>query len=346
MEHRISAAGRLLDGKGGLREPGWANKLLLAYDRADIKAPAWRIKEWDYYFICSGDQGLSLTIADNAYMGFVGATVFDFSAHTEVSKTLMPLLPMGRLGLPSDSSVGITEYAKDGVHLRFEASDGKRWLRVSWPGFGPGKGEDLEGEVLLEELPPRESMVIATPFARSPRAFYYNQKINCQEASGRWSLGAREARLEKGKAFGVLDWGRGVWTWRNTWLWGSASGIAQLSKKDVRFGFNIGYGFGDTGAASENMVFVDGVAHKIGRLSIELDDGDFLSPWKVRSEDGRLDLVLSPDLDRFSSSDFLVLASIQHQVFGLWNGGVVLEDGSRVEVRDLRGFCEKVRNRW
>lgn len=348
MEHRITEAGSLLDSQGRLREPGWASKLLLAYDRTAIKAPAWRVKEWDYYCILSGDQGLALTIADNAYMGFVSGTVFDFAARKEVSTTLMPLFPMGSLGLPRDSSEGVTEYRKDLTWLRFESRGGKRTLSFSWPGFGKAGTADcgLEGEIHLEELPPRESMVIATPFPGAPRAFYYNQKINCQEATGHYSLGGRKTILERGKAFGVLDWGRGVWTWRNTWLWGSASGVAQLQGKDVRFGLNIGYGFGDTSAASENMVFVDGLAHKIGRLSIELDDRDFLAPWRVKSEDGRLDLVLEPDLDRFSSSDFLLLASIQHQVFGHWKGSVSLQDGGKVEVGSLRGFCEKVMNRW
>jgi hypothetical protein len=46
------------------------------------------------------------------------------------------------------------------------------------------------------------------------------------------------------------------------------------------FGFNIGYGFGDTSAASENMIFFEGRGHKIGRLSIALDEKDALKPWR------------------------------------------------------------------
>lgn len=39
-------------------------------------------------------------------------------------------------------------------------------------------------------------------------------------------------------------------------------------------------------------------------------------------------------------------ASIQHQVFGHWKGYAILDDGSRIEVRDLLDFCGKVVNRW
>ena len=48
-QHEITAPQRLLNEKGDIAEPGFAKKMLYEYHRADIKAPNWRIKEWDYY---------------------------------------------------------------------------------------------------------------------------------------------------------------------------------------------------------------------------------------------------------------------------------------------------------
>ena len=379
MEHEINGTGPLLDEKGRLREPGWAKGLILDYDRKAIKAPANRIKEWDYYCILAGDMAFAFTIADNGYMGMLSVSVLDLSAKEQVTESPMTLLPMGKMGLPTNSASGVSEAHVKDLSLRFEAKDGVRTIAVRWPSFGAAsKGRaarlfgiptnasqadgtnrtnganrtegsvGIEADIVLREKAPRESMVIATPFARAPRAFYYNQKINCQDAEGKVRVGAREFTLAPGLAFAVLDWGRGVWTWKNTWLWGSSSGLATMagSKQPISFGFNIGYGFGDTSAASENMAFVEGKAHKIGRLTIDLDDKDFMKPWHAKSEDGRFDLTLHPVLDRKAADDYLLIASIQHQVFGLWSGSVVLEDGRKVEVEDLVGFCEKVKNRW
>lgn len=356
MEHRISGPGPLLDGHGFLREPGWSDSLVLDYDRAAIRSPSWRIKEWDYYCVLARDFALALTVADNGYMGLLSASFLNLAARSEESASAMTAFPMGRWGLPSNSRAGVTEAGSRGARLRFEAAEGRRRLSFSWPNFA-SDGRGLEGEITLREQPDRGSMVIATPFLRPRRGFYYNQKINCQAAEGSFRVGDRAIALPEGSAYAVLDWGRGVWPWSNSWLWGSASGVAARDAKGGAprsdnsegarpFGFNIGYGFGDTSAASENMVFFDGRAHKIGRLSIDMDKSDFLKPWRAVSEDGRLYLVLDPILDRASATDLGLLASIQHQVFGRWRGRAILDDGSSVEFEELPGFCEKVVNRW
>ena len=47
-QHEITAPRRLLDKNGNIAEPGFARRMLPAYSRADIRAGAHMIKEWDY----------------------------------------------------------------------------------------------------------------------------------------------------------------------------------------------------------------------------------------------------------------------------------------------------------
>ena len=49
-----------------------------------------------------------------------------------------------------------------------------------------------------------------------------------------------------------------------------------------------------------------------------------------------------PVLDRAACTDFKLLKSDQHQVFGTFTGTAVLDDGSALSVRDFFGFAEKV----
>ena len=133
--------------------------------------------------------------------------------------------------------------------ILFKNEGDRRVLIAQMKNFGP-EGS-LYAKVTLTDIP-AESMVIATPFDKD-KHFYYNQKINCMRAEGTVTYGYhnRTYTFDPADSFAVLDWGRGVWTYKNTWYWGSASGLVD----GERFGFNIGYGFGNTSAASENMLF-------------------------------------------------------------------------------------------
>ena len=51
-------------------------------------------------------------------------------------------------------------------------------------------------------------------------------------------------------------------------------------------------------------------------------------------------------MDRASDTNVLIIESDQHQVFGKFNGRMILDDGSAVELKDFLGFAEKVKNRW
>ncbi|WP_430333942.1 DUF2804 domain-containing protein [Rhodococcus sp. ACT016] len=339
MQHRLQS-GRLLDARGRLTEAGWATAEIRHYDRAAIAAPSWRVKEWDYYCVLTPDHGLALTVADNGYMGLLGVSWLDLGARHEVTENVMLPFPMGRMGLPASADAGDVVVGHQKMRIAFRHVAGGRVLTVDYPGFDGGRG--LRGELHLAQ-PPMDRMVIATPFPNAPKAFYYNQKINCLPSSGEITVGADTFAFDPTSAFGVFDWGRGVWTYDNTWYWGSASGVVD----GLPFGFNIGYGFGDTSAASENMVFVDGTAHKLDRVTFHLPEGTYDgAPWTFSSNDGRFEMAFEPILDRAAAVDFKVLRSIQHQVFGRFTGHVVLDDGSRVTVTDLLGFAEEVRNRW
>ncbi len=68
-----------------------------------IRASALKIKEWDYYLVYNYDFGISLTIADNSYMGLINATFLDFRAGTEHIVSPMLFMPLGRMALPSSS---------------------------------------------------------------------------------------------------------------------------------------------------------------------------------------------------------------------------------------------------
>jgi len=344
MQHEITKVIPLLDEQGNLTEPGYAKRLLPVYDRAKVKGGFLRLKEWDYYYVGNERFGVALTIADNSYMGLDSISFLSFTGEPwEITKSPMRIMTRGKTNLPLTSKEGVTTISGKGYFLTFTVAGGKRHLKAHMDDFKDGKPIDVDVTLHGE---PEESIVICTPFDK-PGHFYYNQKINCMRAEGLVRLGESVHIFDQSDSFGVLDWGRGVWPYElTTWYWGSASGLVDGED----FGFNIGYGFGDTSAASENMLFYKGKAHKLSQVTfnIPMKDGkeDYLSPWTFTSDDGRFEMDFVPVINRASLTDVKLIKSDQNQVFGRFTGTAVLDDGTKLAVRDLFGFAEKVENKW
>ena len=339
--HEVTKVQKLLKEDGSLREPGWSKQLYQIYDRNDIKAPKFRIKEWDYYLIISekNNFGVAMTLSDDGYIGLQSVSLLDFSKPWEHTETILNAFPMGKFKLPSTSAKGNTVYHDKRLDMEFRVSEGERRLVCNFKKFCDGK--DFSCDITLKQ-PEMDTMVIATPWKEKKTAFYYNQKINTMRASGKAVFDGKEYVFDPATDFGTLDWGRGVWTYDNTWYWGS--GNADINGH--AFGFNIGYGFGDTTAASENMLFYDGKCHKLDDVTFHIPKSSYTDPWKFTSSDGRFEMDFVPIMDRAAKIDVKFIITDQHQVFGRMSGKAILDDGTVIEVKDMLCFAEDVHNKY
>lgn len=127
----------------------------------------------------------------------------------------------GELCLPSSSEDGDLSDAEDSKYdFKFINKNGDRHLICYLKNLRDKY--DFRCDIKLTKNS-NKSMVIATPFKDHPRHFYYNQKINLLSAEGNFTFGPITHKFSK--AYGVLDWGRGVWTYSNTWYWSSLNGF-------------------------------------------------------------------------------------------------------------------------
>ncbi len=335
------APGELLDENGVLTGSGYAFSQVKKYDRAAIKANGLRIKEWDYYCFGDDEHAVALTIADNSYMSLCSASVLDFVNVGYVTKSKIGLLSLGKLNLPSSCGKGDVLFDKSGLRMKFELlEDGRRKLECLYKNYIDKK--DFECEIELDGYD-GDNITVATPFDK-PKQFYYNTKINCLKGSGWYRIGNDKVEFKNG-ASGVLDWGRGVWPFKNEWYWSSLS----TEVDGVAVGFNLGYGFGKP-KATENVVFYNGKGNKLGNVKFDIPctNGklDYMKSWKIADDDGRLQLLFTPIIDRKDRMRVLCLATDQHQVFGRFIGTVTLNDGTTVEINNKVGFAEHVKNSW
>ncbi|MBC7242030.1 MAG: DUF2804 domain-containing protein [Anaerolineae bacterium] len=344
-QRELSHPGPLLDAHGNLTQVGWARQPILDANLENVRFyPAvlrplqrFRVKCWDYYGITTPTHFFSATLAHLGYAGQAFVYIIDFERRTCHEQTLT--IPFGRgIHLAPKSTEGESFFDNGRVALRFQAKPDSRHLSVEWPAFA---GAHLNADITLQMLEGHESTVIVIPIGR--KRFYYNRKVNCMPAAGRIQWGETRLDLDPQHCLGNLDWGRGVWEYRSFWVWASASGFLPDGRT---LGLNLGFGFGDTSAATENTLLLQGRIHKLGQVDFEYDSRNFMRPWRMTSPDGRLSLEFTPFMERVARTNLLLIASEVHQMFGHYEGQVVTDEGETVSVRGLIGWVEEHHARW
>ena len=332
---KIVQTEQLLDKRGNLAVAGYATHMNFVYDKKAVKKPS-RLKEWDFYQIHFDDRFvLQLTLGHVSYAMQIAATLLDLETGEKRTVGKMSTVsPSFKRNMPTNPEVAHTlKYFSKNLHVQFDVTD--KYRRLSYTQTD-AYGVKAEINLMLNNVSKaKDKMVIATPFSKRGQ-FYLNYKENCFVVNGVCRIEDMSYQIKDG--FGVLDWGRGVWPYRHTWTWGN--GGTRVSGK--HFGFNIGWGFGNTEAATENMFFYDNKAYKLGEVS-ETKMGN-----RYRYEDSDKRFVFDVDFiyDNFTKTRFAWVNNKCHQVFGRWSGYVVLDDGTKLSIPPFVAFCEHADNKW
>lgn len=347
MQHEVTKSLRLLSDEGVLNESGWARSEVWTYNWEQIAAPWYRIKEWDYYLFTTEHFGIALTISDLGYIGLLSASFIDFDNKCELTKSDLELFPKGKkYGLGASVRDGDAHCKTKNMSLTYKMTEKGRHIKLNFPEFDKENHKGLYVDLDVTE-PEVEPLYIASSWPEKKTSFYYNCKKNCFCATGKVEYGTKRFLINKGECYGALDWGRGVWTYDNTWYWGTGNG--QVNGEV--FGMNLGYGFSDRSAATENALYYKGKIHKLENVcfNIPMDEAGnrlYLENWTVTSDENRLEGVFVPILDRSATMDFKIIASEQHQVFGRFTGKAVMDDGEVLEIKDYICALEVVRNKY
>lgn len=336
--HEVTKMQPLLGGDGKISEPGWARGQVWEYDRSKIQSSALRIKERDHYLVMNEEYGAAFTVSDNGYVGAGSVSLFHFRERWEYVETVFIPFPMGKLKMPSTSNGGDVVYRDKRLRLEFRSDVERRMISCDFKDFHEGK--PFYCEITLEQ-PETDTICSAIP-GEGKKTFGYSQKINCMPAEGYMSFDGKTYWFNPEEDYGTLNWCRGVWPYDNTLYWSSGNG--KVGGKP--FGFNIGYGFGNTSAATENILFYDGKGHKLDDVMFHIPEHNDGKPWVFASSDGRFEMEFYPVLDRNSDFSAFLASFERRRAFGKMSGKALLDDGRFIELKDFMCFAEKVHNRY
>jgi Protein of unknown function (DUF2804) len=337
LQHEVTQPGALLGGDGKLREPGWARRELYAWDPTLVRDSS-QLRMWDFFTVMSEAAAVNLTIADLGFARIASVGVVDFS--TGVNHQASVLAAQGdafSLSPALDGDAALTPAGSPAPAVAYHSAGGVTSVSVEIPEslLGPA----AQASFTLTRAPSLEFLSLATPFSGDAHQFFFEQKIPGIAADGTLTLGGTTWNFSGATA--TMDWGRGQWPKMATWRWGGASGTAGAQT----LAFNLGNGFGDDHAGTENLVIVDGTAHKLGRVMWTHDASDPTLDWSFTADDGSVTLTLHPVAKETGGLDFGTRYSHLFKAYGHYQG-TIIADGASLTVDNLPGFAEEENLSW
>ncbi len=337
----------LLNADGTLNAKGWARHNVFEYDRNLVKTGIMSRKEWDFYQISNGKLMVQLSFANINIGGYIGLKLIDLVKGKVLLDCTKFFLGANKHVPPAKGDVPNRYRDKIGdADFDFDTMEDSRTLWFRCPMKDKGV---VECNFQMDIMPGLENITTVLPFDEDPHKYFMTTKQNSMPCEGTLKIGNDVYNFSKEDTFGFLDWGRVNTIHEMVWYWGNGCTYITDEKGEKHiFGFEITWAIGNESNATETCLFYDGKAHKFGAVDVETfpKDDKYMEPWKFISEDGRFNLTMTPTFDHHSDMNVGVARMHSHQVHGLWNGDVTLDDGTKLEIKDMYAFCEYVENKW
>lgn len=231
---------------------------------------------------------------------------------------------------------GSATYRRGNDRFAMTASESPR-RRHLWVRLAAGVEVDATFD---EEAPAIEPMRIATRAGAT--GFVYARKTAATPVSGTIACEGRRFDLAALGVLGHHDWSAGFMRRETFWNWGCLAGRLTDGRT---LGMNVSCGVNET-SFRESCFWLDGRLHTTGSVAFDYDRRDLMSPWRMRDDEGRLDVAFVPEGSHAEKTNALVVATNFHQLFGRYHGRLRTREGETVEVDGLLGYAEEHYAKW
>lgn len=185
--------------------------------------------------------------------------------------------------------------------------------------------------------PPGEIQPLVVSLPVGNNRGMYSHKVVCP-ASGTARFGDVEITLDSGRDVAILDEHKALYPHHTYWKWAT---FGFINSEGRTIGVNLTDNLiKDQRRWNENAIFTGDAITLLGPARFEFDLGNTTKPWKIRDEEGRVDLTFAPQnakIDRVS----LVFFSIDYrQPCGLFKGRLVDGEGNIHKIENVFGITE------
>ncbi len=299
-------------------------------------------KRWLYTFAATPEVAAVFAVIDLGYTSSAFAVAVDL-------KDRRPLADVSFLGAPGPQ-VAVSDRPGAGLAASFRTIGGRLSARrgeederyqlevdVSRVRTGSLQSFQWRGELLVAGGPP--ALTLIAPVEQ-------DGLVNVtQKRSGLLALGSLEAggkRFRMDGGVGGLDYTQGYLARHTAWRWAFAAG--RLAD-GTPVGFNFAEGFNEGSGQTENALWVGDRIYPLGSARFEYDPKELLDPWRVRTDDGAVDLRFKPIYVHREEKDLRLVVSHFAQPVGLFEGTVRVQ-GRTYTLANLPGVTEEQDMLW
>ncbi|WP_025897956.1 DUF2804 domain-containing protein [Sneathiella glossodoripedis] len=239
----------------------------------------------------------------------------------------------GQISLNPDN--GQTELSKENAKVLIECDEPTltKKLEVSSP-----DGIDLS--LKFSETECRfDTLRLCTPTGAN--GWTYCQKVAGIVARGHLTYKGKTYDLEKLSATAHHDFTAGFLRRDTFWNWAC---VTEQLEDGTLIGINVSNGVNETGA-SENIVWINGKSEKLGLFLFSYDQDDLSKSWEITCDRGSAVRFTSEGMYEAFNNKIQTGFDFS-QLFGTFSGTLITRTGTKIELNNLSGFCERQYSIW
>lgn len=336
LEREIKNPVLLCDTKGQLNPSaiGFARQPLIVNN---LRGHLLRKKKWNYWCIFGTDIVFSVTVSHFVYAAAFSVFFLNYESQRQYEKSI--ILPFTKSMKLSPNGCESCRFSHEGLTVELTGNKDRTLISIETPDFD---GDLLHADLEIRHPNSCDSVNVVIPQSRNQ--FQLTGKHLTLPVAGTVQVGDQFYEFDPADSLAVFDCSRGIWPREIAKNWAVAS--QRVSNKTI--GLNFGGKWTDGTGMTENAFIVNGVMTKIHEdVLFNYVKGDYTAPWEIRtkfSDDVRL--TFTPFFEHSSISNFRLLKSEIHQLYGYFDGYVRYSNGRKLRIRQLLGAAEEYYAKW
>ncbi|NVD08690.1 DUF2804 domain-containing protein [Vibrio sp. JPW-9-11-11] len=294
--------------------------------RASRFAKYFHYKQFQFVSVFTDRYVIGVALADIRYL--VSGFCYVYDKHNDTLVEQNWLRPFSITSHMSASSFDGTSSIAGGA-IRFDIHQGVWRVGVNAP--------QVQCDILIKPPTTHQPLALCTPTGYS--GWTYTQKHNALAVGGQLRIQGKEVDLSQARA--GYDFSAGYMRRETSWRWASISATCDA----VSLGLNLAAGVNETGG-SENTLWIDGRRHLLSPVHFHYKRDERHQPWRITSQDGRIDLTFVPLNLRSEKLNLGVLKSNFRQFIGHFSGEITDSDGITHHLDHVVGLTEDHFAKW